>query len=165
MKKPSLLMLTRLAMAALVAMLVTSCASNNTPQKRIERNPQQFMSLSPKDRELVTNGAIREGMNKEAVFLAWGLPSQTSVGRSGGREIEQWTYQSQRPVRVMTTGFGMGMGYGYGMGGYGPWGYGYPGYGWGPTFGMGSDIVYVPYTSGVVSFRNGRVSEWKAALR
>jgi hypothetical protein len=25
-------------------------------------------------------------------------------------------------------------------------------------------VIYVPYTSGVVTFRSGRVSEWKAAL-
>jgi hypothetical protein len=30
---------------------------------------------------------------------------------------------------------------------------------------MGSDVIYMPYTSGVVTFRSGRVTEWRAALR
>lgn len=165
MKTPRTTLL-RLVLASLAAVMLASCASPDTPQRRIARNPQQFMTLSARDREMVTNGMIREGMTREGVFLAWGLPAQTSVGRSGGREVEQWIYQSQRPVRVMSTSIGFGGGWGYG--GCGPWGWGYPGgrYGWGgPMMGMGSDVIYMPYTSGVVTFRSGRVTEWRAALR
>lgn len=148
---------------AVVASLLSSCASNS-PQSRIERNPQLFNRLTAKDRELVTQGLIREGMTRDAVFLSWGPPDSTIAGRKSGREVEEWTYLGQRPVRVMTMN--MGFGYGFGGGacnGWGP-GYGYgPGWGYGPAF--GSNVVYVPYTAGTVSFRSGRVIEWQAARR
>ena len=105
MKKSFLLLLSA------TALLLSSCASSS-PQARIERNPQLYTQLSAKDRELVTQGVIREGMTRDAVFLAWGAPDQTTVGRKSGREIEQWTYLGQRPVRTMS----MNVGFGYGMG-------------------------------------------------
>lgn len=155
MKKPFLLLLSA------TALLLSSCVSSS-PQARIERNPQLYNQLSAKDRELVTQGVIREGMTRDAVFLAWGAPDQTTVGRKSGREIEQWTYLGQRPVRTMSMNVGFGYGYGYG-GRCGPWGYG-PGAwgGWGGP-GFGTDVIYVPYTAGTVGFRSGRVSEWQAA--
>ncbi|MBL9134190.1 MAG: hypothetical protein JNG86_23450 [Verrucomicrobiaceae bacterium] len=157
-----------LSLTALAAsLLLTSCASS-TPQGRIERNPQLFNALGSKDRELVTRGVIREGMTRDAVFLAWGAPDQTTVGRKGGRDVEQWTYLGQRPVRTMS----MSMGFGYGWGGCGPYGYGGPwgGYGFGGPWGWGgpgwgSNVMYVPYTAGVVGFRGGRVTDWQAARR
>lgn len=157
MKTTSLLFL----LAAI--MLLSSCASSS-PQSRIESNPQLFNKLGAKDRELVTQGMIREGMTKDAVFLSWGAPDQTTAGRKGGREVEEWTYLGQRPVRTMSMNVGFGYGYGGRCGpwGYGPWGYGGP-WGFGP--GWGTDVVYVPYTAGVVGFRSGRVIEWKAASR
>jgi len=149
------------------AFLLSSCASNS-PQSRIEGNPQLFNKLSAKDRELVTQGVIREGMTKDAVFLAWGAPDQTVAGRKAGREIEEWTYVGQRPVRTMSmnVGFGWGGGWGGRCGpwGGGPWGWGGGPWGWGGP-GWGTDVIYVPYTAGVVGFRSGRVIEWKAASR
>lgn len=152
--------------AAGAALLLSSCA-NSTPQGRIERNPQLFSALSGKDRDLVSRGVIREGMTRDAVFLAWGAPDETSVGRKSGREIEQWTYLGQRPVR--TTSMNVGLGFGgwgpYGWGGpWGGWGgWGGPGWGWGP--GWGSNVMYVPYAARVVNFRAGRVLDWQAAIR
>jgi len=147
-----------------IAALLCSCASN-TPQSRIQTNPQIFERLSAKDRELVTQGLIREGMAKDAVFIAWGAPDETSSGRKGGAEIEEWTYLGQRVVRTMSmnTGFGYGWGGRCGPWGGGPWGWGGGPWGWGP--GWGSDVIYVPYTAGVVGFRNGRVTDWKSARR
>lgn len=151
-----------LTLAAAVAVMLSSCVSN-TPQTRIERNPQLFNALSAKDRQLVSQGLIREGLTKDGVFLAWGAPDTTSVGRKGGREIEEWTYLGHRAVRTMNMNVGMGWGFPYGgcgpwgWGGYGPWGWGGPGW--------GTDVIYVPYTAGVVTFRSGRVTEWQAARR
>ena len=154
----------RLLLAFAVPVLVSSCA-NSTPKGRIERNPQLFNALSAKDRELVYSGRIREGMTRDGVFLAWGAPDETSIGRQGGRNVEQWGYLGQRAVRTNSFNMGWGGGFGpygqFGYGGCGPWGYGYgPGFGWGPGFSSG--VMYVPYTAGTVSFRNGRVTEWKA---
>ncbi len=153
----------RLLPAVCAVLLLSQCA-NSTPQKRIARNPQLFNQLSSKDRELVSGGVIREGMNRDAVFLAWGRPDSVSAGRSGGREVEGWRYIGQRPVRTMNMNMGFGWGGwggpGLGWGGCGP-------YGWagGPFWGGGPTVVYVPYTSGVVEFKNGRVTKWVTTQR
>lgn len=160
MKLPTIL---RSVMALLAACLLTQCSS--TPQTRIQQYPQLFAPLSSRDRQLVASGVIREGMTHNAVFLAWGRPGRVSVGSSRGRQIEQWTYVGQQPVRTMSMGFGFGgMGYGgygmgYGMGGYGMGGYGMGGY---PFYGGGPSVTYLPYTAGVVEFSKGVVTRWVA---
>lgn len=146
----------RLGLGLITAVLLSQCAS--TPQSRIQDNPQLFAQLSSRDRELVSRGAIREGMTRNGVFLAWGRPGSVAVGSSNGKNLERWTYVGQRPVN--TFGMGMGFGYGgFGFGGWGPYGWGYPYWGGGPT------VTYVPYTAGVVEFTSGRVSRWMASPR
>ncbi len=151
MKAPFLL---RLGLALIAAVVFPQCAS--TPQTRIENNPQLFSRLSTKDRQLVSSGVIREGMTRDAVFLAWGRPDSVTVGTNRGRETEQWTYVGQRPVRTMNMNMGFGFG---GYGGWGPYGYGYPYWGAGPS------VTYIPYTAGVVEFSLGRVTRWSATAR
>ncbi len=149
--------LLRFSLGLMAALLFSQCASN--PQSRIERNPQLFNQLSARDRQLVTSGVIREGMTRNAVFLAWGRPDRVSVGSSRGKEVEAWTYLGERPVRT----FNMNMGFGYGGFGYGGWGpYGYGGF---PYMGGGPSVMYVPYTAGVVEFSKGRVTRWMATPR
>jgi hypothetical protein len=148
--------------SASLAVMLSGCVSN-TPRSRIESNPQMLQALTAKDRELVSQGLIREGLSKDGVYLAWGAPDSISVGRKAGREIEEWTYLGQRAVRTMNMGMRVGWGYPYGgcgpwgWGGFGPWGWGGPGW--------GSDVVFVPYTEGVVTFRSGHVTEWQASRR
>ncbi len=165
MKTPSFL---RLCLAVVIATFFVQCAS--TPQTRIEKNPEMFSKLSAKDRQLISHGLIREGMTRDAVFLAWGRPDTVSVGVNRGRQSENWTYEGQRPVRSMSMnmGFGYGgFGYGgYGYGGYGGFGgfgpYGYGGY---PMWGGGSAVTYIPYTAGTADFVGGRVVSWKSTAR
>ncbi|MFZ2277388.1 MAG: hypothetical protein WAW39_06300 [Prosthecobacter sp.] len=164
MKKPFFV---RLCLVLAVAILFVQCSS--TPSTRIEKNPQMFSKLSAKDRQLVTHGLIREGMTRDAVFLAWGRPDAVSVGINRGRESETWTYEGQRPVRSMNMNMGFGYGYGGfgyggfgygGLGGFGPFGYG--GY---PMWGSGTSVTYIPYTAGTADFVNGRVVSWKSTAR
>lgn len=156
MKTPPL----RFCLALTAVLLLSQCASSS-PQSRIERNPRLFAQLGTKDRQLVTSGVIREGMTRDAVFLAWGRPDRVTVGTNRGKEVENWTYLGQQPVRTMNMN--MGFGYGgwgpYGYGGWGPWG-GFPGY-----WGGGPAITYIPYTAGVVEFSKGRVTRWQASRR
>ncbi len=162
MKTPKFI---RLCLALIIATLFVQCSS--TPKTRIENNPQMFAKLSTKDRQLVNHGLIREGMTRDAVFLAWGRPDTVSVGINRGRESENWTYEGQRPVRSMSMNMGFGYGgFGYGglgyggFGGFGPYGYG--GY---PMFGSGTAVTYIPYTAGTADFVNGRVVSWKSTAR
>ncbi len=150
----------RLSMAVIAATLLVQCSS--TPKTRIEKNPQMFANLSAADRQIVSSGHIREGMGRDAVFLAWGRPDSVSIGTNRGRESEVWNYEGQRPIRSMSTSMGFGYG-GFGYGGWGPYGYG--GLGGYPMMGTGTSVTYMPYNAGEVGFVAGRVVNWKATKR
>ena len=158
MNTPSIL---RFSLGLVAALLLVQCASS-TPQTRIQRNPQLYANLSTRDRQLVNSGVIREGMNRDGVFLAWGRPDSVTSGTNRGRETESWVYVGQRPVRTMNMSMGFGMG-GFGYGGWGPYGMG--GFGGYPFMGGGPSVTYIPYTAGVVEFSSGRVVRWAATAR
>jgi len=144
-----------LAAAGLAAAgMLTSCTS--PIERRIVRNPQLYEKLSASDRGLVSRGEIREGMTKEAVFLALGRPDHVAEGRERGARLERWTYLDSRPVQTTSIGFGVGTGGWYGS----RFGYGYGGL-WDPYWGgYGSGVSYIPYPSTVVEFRAERVVKY-----
>lgn len=110
--------------------------------------------LSEADRELVLKQTISEGMSKNAVFLAWGKPDSVITGSENGRQTETWRYAALRPIYPYPYGLGLGLGYGRG---YHRHGYVAP-Y---ASYSLTPD--YVPMTSSVVRFRNGRVVAWETA--
>ena len=124
--------------------LMASCAS--PIQHRIEKNPQLFNSLSEHQKALVQQGAVEEGMSKEAVFLAWGRPDRASQGGKLGKAYERWSYAAYDPV------FWGPYGPGYGWGG-GPWMYD-------PYFYPSANVSYVPYEQRWAEFLNNRVAAW-----
>jgi hypothetical protein len=145
----------------LPALLLASCASNPV-ERRIQKNPAAFSSLSQRHRDLVRRGQIAEGMSRDAVFLAWGRPGRVMSGSRDGRGRERWAYFHTAPVSTMGVGYG----------GWGP----HPfyssfgvhplyGYGFGPGWGWGSGIDYVPYIERTVEFANGKVVAWERMAR
>ncbi len=86
-----------------IALLVLSlpCCQVATPASRIQENPVLFQALPEKDRALVQQGQIREGMSPEAVYLAWGYPdSQPFEGQKDGKHVTRWEYTTLEPVLV-----------------------------------------------------------------
>ncbi len=135
---------------ALFASLVFSACAPLTPQARIDRNPQKFASLTRKEQNLVRQGQIAHGMSPAAVEIAWGLPSQRFEGYKDRKSTERWDYAGSKPV--YSTSF------------YGGWGYGpYNPYGRYSTlgYGIGPEVVYVPYRIASVWFINNRVDSWE----
>ncbi len=159
------LSLLRLGLAVIATAFLVQCSS--TPQTRIQKNSAMYGQLNSRDQQLVAGGLIREGMTRDAVFLAWGRPDSMSYGVNRGRQSENWVYEGQRPVRSVSMNMGIGFG-GFG-GGWGPYGYGGWGgpYGYGgfPYYGGGTAVTYIPYTAGVAEFGNGRVVSWKSVRR
>ena len=107
-------LISRLSLCVLWGCLLVSCASPR--ERRITGNPQLYQSLSTGDQVLVQQGRIREGMSKEAVFLALGRPDGIAAGRQKGASIEQWTYLGSQPVYTNTIGMGGGGGGGRPLG-------------------------------------------------
>jgi len=117
------------------ALILTSCS---TPQTRISDHPDLYQTLSPRDQALVSQGQIRTGMSKNAVWLAWGSPDRKMVANIHRRATDTWIY-----VRYVTT--------------YPYCGYGYPFYDIYDPFYFTSIPPSIPYPSKVVTFSSGRV--------
>lgn len=137
--------------------LLVSCVPS-TPQARIQQSPRVFHSLSANDRALVERGQLARGMSPDAVYIAWGTPSNTFMGSYKGKASERWDYSGARPVYSST--FFSSYGYGYGCGhGHGRYGHHYSGIG----YGFGPEISYVPTHVASVWFVNHRVDSWERA--
>src|SRR5262249_45132678 len=74
---------------ATAAIVLTSCS---TPQTRVSEHPDLYQSLSHRDQALVSQGQIRTGMSRTAVWLAWGTTDQKIMGNMGRGPIETWIY-------------------------------------------------------------------------
>jgi hypothetical protein len=118
--------------------------------------------MSPTDQALVQQGKIREGMSQDAVYIAWGPPSQRVPGRNRGRIVETWIYDATAAGDYPGP-FYYGYPYGYGPGFYGSYGrrlgrfhrhYFYDPF-YDPFFYSHANIVRYPERT--VSFQNGRV--------
>ncbi len=129
----------------LICAVIVSCTIV-TPMTRIKENPAMYQALSSDYKILVQQGRICNGMSKEAVFLAWGMPDRRPmVGQIGNSGFEKWVYTRTRPVMVERPYLG---------GFYGP------GY-WGPYWGGGWDTAYVPEVCATVTFEEGKVTSWE----
>ena len=133
---------------AAVVLTLTSCS---TPQTRISDHPDLYQSLSPRDQALVSQGKIRYGMSRNAVWLAWGSPDSKAIGNMRGHSTETWVY-----VYYATYPY-----------------YYYPYYGpYGPGFGFFGDPFYdpfyyslippsIPYPNKTATFSNSRVMSFQ----
>jgi len=144
------------ALLVAVILQLTGCAAYS-PAGRAQSNPLLLERLAPEERELVLNGQIKESMNKDAVFLAWGRPDAVTTGSDRGRATETWRYATLRPVYYPGGPFYYGAGYMPRSGYYGRRIY--------PYAGAELSPAYVPVTSAVVKFRDGRVAAWESDAR
>jgi hypothetical protein len=134
-----------------LALLVTGCATRSTVETRKQERATAYAALTPEQRALVDQGQIKVGLPEDAVYIAWGPPSQVAHGESPTGTTKKWIYSgtgwqehhywNYRPYY-----------YGYGHGRYG---YVHPL----PTL----DYEYVPYryTAAEVEFENGKVKSWR----
>jgi len=106
----------------LSALFLASCADTTPLDRRIAKNSAMYGQLSEEEKHLVTAGRIREGMRKDAVFIAWGPADNISHGEKDGKTVETWYYGTRDPYANgphWNVGFGHGYGGGFGSIGYG----------------------------------------------
>ncbi len=78
----------------LLAVLVsTGCRSSTIETRRVERSAA-YEALSAEWKELVDNGQIKVGMSQDAVFIAWGPPSQVLQRETTAGLTTTWLYHS-----------------------------------------------------------------------
>jgi hypothetical protein len=93
-----------------VALTLVGCASSSIESRRRER-ASVFATLTPEMQALVNEGQVRRGMTPDAVYIAWGKPSQVLQQEDqrglvlfwlyhGGwmEETRYWPYYGRTPV-------------------------------------------------------------------
>jgi hypothetical protein len=142
----------------LLTLLVAGCAT--TPKSTIETRKAErtaaYAALSPDQRTLVDQGHIKVGMPEDAVYIAWGQPSQVQNSDSGSGMVTTWIYTGTGYQEHRYWNYHR---YPYYYGGYDRRGR-YHGYAAPlPTL----DYEYIPYryTSAEVVFEKGVVKSWK----
>jgi len=116
---------------ALALAMLAGCATQ-TIQSRKQERYAAYAALSPEMRDAVDRGMIKVGMPMDAVYIAWGSPSQVTSGGNASGEVTTWLYNAGY---VATTTY----------------------LGWRRTY-----YAYTPinYVRAQVDFVNGVVKEW-----
>lgn len=70
-------------------LMIGACA---TPQTRSEKYAVAFSGLSEKDKALVLDGKIREGLSDDGVLIALGKPSKIEESVYKGKKHTFWIY-------------------------------------------------------------------------
>ncbi len=82
------------------ALAVGGCATRSTILSRIRERPEAYSTITPAMRAAVDTGQIMEGMTKDAVFMAWGKPSEVVQVEGPGGPYEMWVYLEPVPKRA-----------------------------------------------------------------
>ena len=76
------------------ALLLAGCATSTIESRRRER-PVAYAGLSPEQKELVDKGQIKVGMSSEAVYIAWGPPSEILESETPQGHTTVWIFHGQ----------------------------------------------------------------------
>lgn len=130
----------------LAALLFSGCASNTVEKRRAQRSAA-YSGLSADDKAAVDAGQVKIGMSMDAVYIAWGKPTQ--IARSEGPEgaFTTWLYYDTY------------------LQSYTYWAPAYPYYGRGHYYSPGPrlnlDYMPVPYVRREVVFEKDVVKQWR----
>ena len=132
----------------LPALLFSGCATTSTIEARRQERSAAYSSLTPEFKTLVDQRKIKVGMPMDAVYIAWGKPSQVVQGESSQGPITTWLY------------------YGTTFEEYRYWSYRpeYRGYYWSSPY-LERDYVPRNYVRAEVTFQNGLVTSWRTLPR
>lgn len=77
-----------------LGLLLAGCASPTVETRKQER-PDLYQRLPAEQRSLVDQGEIQVGMSSDAVYLAWGPPSQVLDSETAEGRVVVWLYHGQ----------------------------------------------------------------------
>jgi hypothetical protein len=140
----------QLALLLCTGLLLMGCAT--TSRQRVEKRKQErsnaYAALPPEQKAAVDAGKVEVGMNMDAVYIAWGRPSQVLEGEGAQGHVVTWIYQGTyyQPYSYWTYSA--------------PWYWGYGRY-YDPGPHFAYDYHPVPYVRGEVYFERGVVKQWQ----
>ncbi len=76
-----------------VGLLAVGCQTSTVESRRAER-ASAYAALPPEIKALVDQGQIKVGMSEDAVFIAWGPPSEVLHAESSGGRTTTWQFHS-----------------------------------------------------------------------
>ena len=134
-------------LSLLAGLVLCGCATHHLESRRTERRAA-YDALPPESKTAVDQGQIKIGMSTDAVYIAWGAPSQILTGESDRGATTTWIYTGTalREHRYWAYDYGR----------YGRFGHRYYS---GPS--MEYDYVPQNYTRAEVVFENGVVKSWR----
>jgi hypothetical protein len=75
----------------LSVLLLAGCATGSVETRRQERMTA-YTALTPEQKDAVDHGKIKVGMSMDAVYIAWGKPSQILTSESSEGSTVTWLY-------------------------------------------------------------------------
>ncbi|MEP6664355.1 MAG: hypothetical protein ABJC04_11910 [Verrucomicrobiota bacterium] len=134
-------------------LLLAGCATSTVETRKKER-PASYQSLSPENKALVDQSQIKVGMTEDAVYLAWGKPSQVLKSENARGAVTTWLYEGTylQEYRYWSdqSGFYRTRRGRDGFSNYGR---------------LQSDYVPQDYVSAEVNFVGGKIIDWKMRPR
>lgn len=77
-----------------LAGLIAGCSTSTIETRKQERTGA-YQALSPEQKQLVDQGDVRVGMSQDAVYIAWGPPSQVLEQEDANGHVVTWVYEGQ----------------------------------------------------------------------
>ncbi len=77
------------------AVLLAGCATPSTVASRKQERMTAYIALPDEQKRLVDLGQIQVGMPADAVFIAWGAPSEVVESESAAGRTTTWIYHGQ----------------------------------------------------------------------
>ena len=134
------------------ALLLGGCATQSSLLRHLEKRKQEryaaYSALTPEQKAAVDAGQIKVGLGMDAVYIAWGKPSQVTAGETTQGAQTIWLYTGTYLQSHHYWSYSPSVGRGYGRRGFA-----------GPSGGI--DHYPVPYVSGEVVFEGGVVKQWR----
>ena len=77
--------------AAIGILFLAGCATSTIETRRAERMTA-YTQLAPAEKTLVDQGNIKIGMSSDAVYIAWGKPSEILESEDASGHVTTWRY-------------------------------------------------------------------------
>jgi hypothetical protein len=141
-------LIARSLLILMLSLFVAGCKTTTVQTRKAERS-SAYTNLPPEFQSQVDQGRIKVGMPMDAVYIAWGKPSQILQGESSEGPLTTWLYHGITYEEFR----------------YWNWRPYYSRYGYWSDPYLERDYVPRTYVRAEVVFQNGKVKSWSSLPR